>query len=445
MNDTIAAISTAQGVGAISIIRVSGDDALEIVNKIFDQDIYKYSSNTINYGHIVDDNIIIDEVLLSVFLAPKTYTKENIIEINSHGGISVTNKILELLLENGARLAEPGEFTKRAFLNGRIDLLEAESIMDLINAKTETARKMAINGIDGRLSNKINNLRDKALDLVTNIEVNIDYPEYEDIEIMTIEDIKKFSKILNDEIDKLIKESKNGKLIKEGINTVILGRPNVGKSSLLNRLLDEDKAIVTDIPGTTRDVVEGSIRINGVLINFLDTAGIRKTSNTVEKIGVEKSLSLIEKADLVLLLLNNNEELTKEDEELLEKTKDKKRIIVINKIDLKNKLNIDIDAVKISAEKNDIDELINKINELFNLDEINNGDMTYISNAREISLLKKAKKSSDNLIKALEDGIPIDMLELDIKNIIDYLGEITGDSYDNELIDRLFSNFCLGK
>ena len=445
MNETIAAISTAQGVGAISIIRVSGDDALEIVNKIFDNDLKKYNSNTINYGHIVDNDKVIDEVLVSIFLAPKTYTKENIVEINSHGGISVTNKILELLLDNGARLAEPGEFTKRAFLNGRIDLLEAESIMDLINAKTESARKMAINGVDGRLSNKINSLRDKALDLISNIEVNIDYPEYEDIEVMTIEDIKKFTKILNEEMDKLIKESNNGKLIKEGINTVILGRPNVGKSSILNRLLEEDKAIVTDIPGTTRDVVEGSIRINGVLINFLDTAGIRKTSNTVEKLGVEKSLSLIDQADLVLLVLNNNEELTKEDKELLEKTKDKKRIVVINKIDLDNKLEYKQEAVKVSAENNNIDELINKINELFKLDEINNGDMTYISNAREISLLKKAKKSSDNLIKSLNEGIPIDMLELDIKNIIDYLGEITGDSYDNELIDRLFSNFCLGK
>ena len=445
MNDTIAAISTAQGVGAISIVRISGDEALEIVNKIFDQDIFKYKSNTINYGHIIEDDKIIDEVLVSVFLAPKTYTKEDIVEINSHGGISVTNKILELLLEKGARLAEPGEFTKRAFLNGRIDLVEAESVMDLIDAKTESARKMAISGISGRLSKKINNLRDKALDLISNIEVNIDYPEYEDIEVMTVEDIKKFSKLLNNEIDNLIKDSESGKLIKEGINTVILGRPNVGKSSLLNKLLEEEKAIVTDIPGTTRDVVEGSIRVNGILVNFLDTAGIRETTNTVEKIGVEKSLSLLDKADLVLLVLNNNEKLTKEDKELLEKTKNKKRIIVINKTDLETKIDIDEEAVRVSAEKNDIEELLEKINEMFKLDEINQGDMTYISNARDISLLKKAKVSSNNLVKSLEDNIPIDMLELDIKNILDYLGEITGESYDNELIDRLFSNFCLGK
>ena len=445
MEDTIVAISTAQGVGAISIIRISGNDALEIVNKIFDKDIYSFKSNTINYGHIVYEDNIIDEVLLSVFLSPKTYTKEDVVEINSHGGISVTNKILEILLENGARLAEPGEFTKRAFLNGRIDLLEAESIMDMINAKTESARKMAITGIDGRLSNKINKLRDKALDLISNIEVNIDYPEYEDIEIMTIEDIKKFSIELNKEIEKLLKDSESGRLIKEGINTVIIGRPNVGKSSLLNRLLDEEKAIVTDIPGTTRDIVEGSIRLNGILINFLDTAGVRKTDNTVEKIGVEKSIQLIDKSDLILLVLNNNESLTKEDKDLLEKTKDKKRIVVINKKDLENKLNYDDDAVYVSAENNDIEELLDKINEIFKIDEINSGDMTYISNAREISLLKKAKSLSNNLVKSLDNGIPIDMLEIDIKNIIDLLGEVTGESYDDELVDRIFKNFCLGK
>ena len=445
MNDTIAAISTATGVGAISIVRISGDEALSIVNKIFDRDVNSFKTNTINYGHIIEDDKVIDEVLLSVFLAPKTYTKEDIIEINSHGGISVTNKILELLLTNGARLAEPGEFTKRAFLNGRIDLVEAESVMDLIDAKTESARKMAINGVYGKLSEKINKLRNKALDIVSNIEVNIDYPEYEDIEVMTIDDIKSYSKELSNEIEDLLKTSETGKLIKEGINTVILGRPNVGKSSLLNRLLDEEKAIVTDIPGTTRDIVEGSIRLNGVLINFLDTAGVRKTSNTVEKIGVEKSLSLLDKADLVLLVLNNNEELTDEDKELLDKTKDKKRIIVVNKSDLEDKLIISEPYIKISAANNDIDKLLEEISNNFKLDDINNGDFTYISNAREISLLKQAKEALNNLLKGLEDAIPIDMLEIDIRNIIDYLGQITGESYDNELIDKLFSNFCLGK
>ena len=384
-------------------------------------------------------------MLVSVFKAPKTYTKEDIVEINSHGGIAVTNKIVDLLLENGCRQAEPGEFTKRAFLNGRIDLLEAESVMDLIDAKTETARKMAINGVDGKLSKKINDIRDLGLDLISNIEVNIDYPEYEDIEVMTIDKVRDFSEKLNKSIDELLKDSENGKLIKEGINTVIIGRPNVGKSSILNCLLNEDKAIVTDIPGTTRDVVEGAIRLNGILINFLDTAGIRKTDNKVEKIGVDKSLSLIDQADLILLVLNNNEKFTKEDEELLEKTKNKKRIIVINKIDLDTKLDKEFpDAVRISANE-DIEPLLKKINELFELDKINNGDMTYLSNIRTINLLKQAKKISKELITSLDNDLPIDMLEIDIRNILDLLGEITGQKYDNELIDRLFSNFCLGK
>ena len=445
MEDTIVAISTALGVGAISIIRVSGNDALNIVNKIFDKDINKYNANTINYGHIIKDNKVIDEVLISIFKAPKTYTKEDIVEINSHGGIAVTNKIVELLLENGARQAEPGEFTKRAFLNGRIDLLEAESVMDLINAKTDTARKMAINGVDGKLSKKINSIRNLGLDLISNIEVNIDYPEYEDIEVMTIDKVREFSEKLNEQIDELLKDSENGKLIKEGINTVIIGRPNVGKSSILNALLNEDKAIVTDIPGTTRDVVEGSIRVNGILVNFLDTAGIRETDNKVEKIGVDKSLSLINDADLVLFVLNNNDKYTKEDEELLEKTKNKKRIIVINKMDLDTKLDKEFeDSVKISANEN-VEPLLKKINELFELDKINNGDMTYLSNIRTINLLKQAKKISKELITSLDNDLPIDMLEIDIRNILDLLGEITGQKYDNELIDRLFANFCLGK
>ena len=445
MDNTIVAISTALGVGAISIIRVSGKDALDIVNKIFDKDLHQFQANTINYGHIVNEGKVIDEVLVSVFLAPKTYTKEDIVEINSHGGIAVTNKIVELLLENGCTQAEPGEFTKRAFLNGRIDLLEAESVMDLIEAKTDTARKMAINGVDGKLSKKINRIRDLGLDLISNIEVNIDYPEYEDIEVMTIDKVREFSEKLNEQIDELLKDSESGKLIKEGINTVIIGRPNVGKSSILNALLNENKAIVTDIPGTTRDVVEGSIRVNGILVNFLDTAGIRETDNKVEKIGVDKSLSLIPEADLVLLVLNNNDKFTKEDEELLEKTKNKKRIIVINKIDLDTKLDKDFeDSVRICANE-DVEPLLKKINELFELDKINNGDMTYLSNIRTINLLKQAKKISKELITSLDNDLPIDMLEIDIRNILDLLGEITGQKYDNELIDRLFSNFCLGK
>lgn len=447
MFDTIAAISTSLSSSAISIIRVSGKEALEIVNKIFDRDIYKFKSNTINYGHIINENKIIDEVLVSIFLSPKTYTREDIVEINSHGGIAVTNKILELLLNNGARLAEPGEFTKRAFLNGRIDLIEAESIMDLIESKTESARKLAINGVDGKISKKIKKIRDEALNLMSNIEVNIDYPEYEDIEVMTREDIKKFTVNLKQEIEDLIDTSKTGKIIKEGLNVAIIGKPNVGKSSILNKILDEDKAIVTDIPGTTRDIVEGSIRLNDILVNFVDTAGIRDTNDVVEKIGVNKSINQIDKADLILLILNNNQKLSMEDKDLIKRTNNKNRIIIVNKADLESNIDIDknIKYLKISAKNDDIDILLKEIIKKFDLDKINNNDMTYISSARVTSLLKKSNNSLNHLIKALNDNIPIDLLEIDIKDILNYLGEITGDSYDDELIDKMFSRFCLGK
>jgi tRNA modification GTPase len=445
MNDTICAISTAVGVGAISIIRVSGEDAITIVNKIFDRDLTKFDSHTINYGHIVDKDEVIDEVMVSIMKAPKTYTMEDIVEINSHGGISSTNKILELLLDNGARLAEPGEFTKRAFLNGRIDLLKAESVMDMIDAKTDNARKLAMNGIEGKISNLIHEIVDKLYDINSNIEVNIDYPEYEDIEVMTEKDIKEVSTFIDEKLKKLLKESENGKIIKEGINTLILGRPNVGKSSILNKLLDEDKAIVTDIAGTTRDIVEGQIRVSGVLLNIIDTAGIRETEDVVEKIGVEKSLNMIKDADLIILVLNNNEPLTDEDKKLLEITKDKKRIIVVNKIDLENKLDTTgLDVVKISATK-DIDILKDKISDLYNLEELNNKELTYLSNSRQISLVKKAISINNHLMESFNSGIPIDILEIDIKEICETLNEIIGESYDDKLIDRLFSNFCLGK
>ena len=448
MNDTICAISTALGIGAISIIRVSGDESINIVNKIFDKDLTKINTHTINYGHIIDNNEIIDEVMLTLMKAPKTFTKEDVIEINSHGSIATTNKILELLLTNGARLAEPGEFTKRAFLNGRIDLIEAESIMDLIEAKTENQRKLAISGINGKISKLIKDITNKLVSINANIEVNIDYPEYEDIEIVTKEKIEEISEYINKELSKLLSESENGKIIKEGINTLILGRPNVGKSSILNKLLDEDKAIVTDIPGTTRDTVEGQIRVNGILLNLIDTAGIRETQDKVERIGVEKSINLIDDSDLVILVFNNNEQLEKEDKELLEKTKNKNRIIVINKIDLENNLDLSIfkdeNIIKISALDN-IDELKNKISDIYNLEELNNKDFTYLSNSREISLVKKAIEVSKNLNESLKNDVPIDILEIDIKEICEILGEITGESYDDKLIDTLFSNFCLGK
>ncbi len=450
MSDTICAISTALGVGAISIIRVSGDDAIDIVNKIFDKDLTKKESHTINYGHIVYKGEIIDEVMVSIMKSPKTFTKEDTIEINSHGGVAVTNKVLEILLLEGARLAEPGEFTKRAFLNGRIDLVEAESIMDLIESKTETSRKLAISGMEGKVSKLVKNIIDNLVKVNANIEVNIDYPEYEDIEIVTKEKIEEMSKYINKELTKLLNESENGKLIKDGINTLILGRPNVGKSSILNKLIEEDKAIVTSVAGTTRDIVEGQIRVNGILLNIIDTAGVRETEDIVEKIGVEKSLSLVNDADLIILVFNNNEKLTDEDKKLLEYTKEKKRIIVINKIDLENNLDIsnlkNERIVKVSALKDSgIENLKNEINDMFNLEEINLGDFTYLSNSRQISLVKKAVEISKNLEDALNNDVPIDLLEIDIKEICEILGEIIGESYDDKLIDTLFSNFCLGK
>lgn len=450
MNDTICAISTALGVGAISIIRVSGDEAIDIVNKIFDKDLTKKESHTINYGHIVYNGEIIDEVMVSIMKSPKTFTKEDIVEINSHGGVAVTNKVLEILLLEGARLAEPGEFTKRAFLNGRIDLVEAESIMDLIESKTETSRKLAISGMEGKVSKLVKNIIDNLVKVNANIEVNIDYPEYEDIEIVTKEKIEEMSKYINKELTKLLNESENGKLIKDGINTLILGRPNVGKSSILNKLIEEEKAIVTSVAGTTRDIVEGQIRVNGILLNIIDTAGVRETEDIVEKIGVEKSLSLINDADLIILVFNNNEKLTDEDKKLLEYTKEKKRIIVVNKIDLENNLDIsnlkNERIVKVSALKDSgIENLKNEINDIFNLEEINLGDFTYLSNSRQISLVKKAVEISKNLEDALNNDVPIDLLEIDIKEICEILGEIIGESYDDKLIDTLFSNFCLGK
>ena len=450
MNDTICAISTALGVGAISIIRVSGDEAIDIVNKIFDKDLTKKESHTINYGHIVYNGEIIDEVMVSIMKSPKTFTKEDIVEINSHGGVAVTNKVLEILLLEGARLAEPGEFTKRAFLNGRIDLVEAESIMDLIESKTETSRKLAISGMEGKVSKLVKNIIDNLVKVNANIEVNIDYPEYEDIEIVTKEKIEEMSKYINKELTKLLNESENGKLIKDGINTLLLGRPNVGKSSILNKLIEEDKAIVTSVAGTTRDIVEGQIRVNGILLNIIDTAGVRETEDIVEKIGVEKSLSLVNDADLIILVFNNNEKLTDEDKKLLEYTKEKKRIIVINKIDLENNLDIsnlkNERIVKVSALKDSgIENLKNEINDMFNLEEINLGDFTYLSNSRQISLVKKAVEISKNLEDALNNDVPIDLLEIDIKEICEILGEIIGESYDDKLIDTLFSNFCLGK
>ena len=448
MNDTIAAISTALGVGAISIIRVSGDKSIEIVNKIFDKDLEKVKSHTIVYGHIVDNENIIDEVLVSVMKSPKTFTTEDVIEINCHGGIATTNKVLELLLKNGARMAEAGEFTKRAFLNGRIDLLEAEGVMDLIDSKTEASRKLAMSALSGNVSRMISDLRNQMIEIITNIEVNIDYPEYEDILVVTTDMINSSITSLEEKLIKILKEAENGKIIKNGINTLIIGRPNVGKSSLLNKLLNEEKAIVTDIEGTTRDIVEGNISLDGIELNIIDTAGIRKTDNIVEQIGVNRSLSLIDKADLIILVLNNNEKLTEDDYKLLDSTNDKKRIIFINKNDLPKNINLDIvDNVVYGSTMQifGINALKDKIKELFNMEEIEKGDFNYLSNARHIATIHECISVVESIKEGIKNGLPIDMLEIDIKKIWELLGNLIGESYDEELLDNLFSRFCLGK
>ena len=360
MNDTIAAISTTTGVGAISIIRLSGPEALEIASKVFTKDLTNVETHTIHYGFIKNNNEKIDEVLMSVMKAPKTFTREDIVEINCHGGVATTNKVLELLLTNGARLAEPGEFTKRAFLNGRIDLLEAEATMDLISSKTDKARKISLNTLTGETSNLIKDLRSELVGIISNIEVNIDYPEYEDIEVLTTEKILPSVNDFKEKLEEIIKKSEDSKVIKEGIKVGIIGKPNVGKSSLLNSLLEEEKAIVTNVPGTTRDIVEGSIVLDGIVLNIIDTAGIRKSDDIVEMLGVEKSLDIIDKSDLIIYILNNNEELTEEEKELLEKLEDKKKIIVINKIDLESKLDKKVldNYIEVSVKEN---KNINKI------------------------------------------------------------------------------------
>lgn len=449
MNDTIAAISTSLGVGGIAIIRVSGDKSIEIVNKIFKgKDLKAVDSHTITYGHITDKENIIDEVLVSIMKSPRTFTKEDIVEINTHGGIAITNKVLELLLLNGCRLAEPGEFTKRAFLNGRIDLIEAEGVMDLINSKTEKSRKLAMNQVTGEVSNLIKTLRQKIIEILANIEVNIDYPEYEDIEEVTNQMILTNITDIEKEIQAILNKSENGKIIKEGIKTIIIGSPNVGKSSILNKLLNEEKAIVTDIAGTTRDIVEGNISIDGIVLNMIDTAGIRETDDVVESIGVKKSLDLIEEADLILYVLNNNEIITQEEKEILEKIKDKNHIVIVNKIDLKNNLDLSIlnNHIKMSIKENiGIDELKFKIKKFFNLEKIEQSDLTYLSSARSISLLKKSLESLESVKVALKENLPVDMVEIDLKQMWSTLGEIIGETYTDELIDQLFSQFCLGK
>lgn len=450
MEDTICAISSATGIGAISIIRISGSKAIEVSEKIFNKSISKALTHTIHYGHIVDKGEKIDEVLVMVMKAPKTYTKEDIVEINCHGNIIACHQILNLLLKNGCRMAEPGEFTKRAFLNGRIDLVEAEAVADLLMAKSEKAKKMALNQMCGILSNEIKKIREELTKMLTNIEVNIDYPEYEDIEKITIDQIQQKVNNIFKSLEKIIERSKTGKIIKEGLKIVIVGKPNVGKSSILNTLSQSESAIVTNIPGTTRDTIEIEIVLNGVKINLIDTAGIRKTNNQIEKIGVEKSRQAIKQADLVLLVLDNSTKLSKEETSLFEYIKNYPHLIFINKSDLESNIDLKMfksEEVVFGNTKNleGLDILKSKIISMFNLGLIENNDATYFSNVRQISLLEEAQISLENVLKAIQSEMAIEFISLDLRMAWEKLGEIVGENYKEELLDELFKRFCVGK
>ena len=450
MNENICAISTALGVGAISIIRASGPDVFNIVNEICDINLLSKASHTVSYAHILDNKEIIDEVLIIKMNAPKTFTKEDVIEINSHGGISTTNKILELLLSHGCRLALPGEFTKKAFLNGRIDLVEAESINDLITSQTDSQRKFAMNRLEGNLSKLIKNMRNDILTLEGKLEVAFDYPdEIEDEEELTYDELKATMITIKDKLSKLVNTYQDASIIKDGLNVSIVGKPNVGKSSILNHLLDEDKAIVTDIAGTTRDIVEGTISLNGIKLNLTDTAGIRETEDLVESIGVKKSLDIISNSDLVIFVLNNSEELSNEELDLINNTTVNK-IVFINKSDLETKLDDsklkNIKVIKGNTKDiNGLDELKNTIVDMYNLEELSTSDYNYISNARELSLVKKAEQIVNDAINNLNDTLPFEIIADDLRESYVALGEIIGETYDEDILNEIFSKFCVGK
>lgn len=451
MNENICAISTALGVGAISIVRCSGPDVISIVNKIFKgTNLENVSSHTIHYGHIVDGYDVIDEVLVSVMRAPKTFTMEDVVEINCHGGISTTNKVLELLLVSGCRMATPGEFTKKAFLNGRIDLTEAEGIQELISSEGEEARKYAMNKVEGNIKNIIKSIREKLVNLSAVLEVNYDYPEETDNPEMTYDLLSTKLKEIDTSLKSLVSSTENVQFVSNGIDLAIIGKPNVGKSSILNHLTNENKAIVTSIAGTTRDVVYGSIFLNGVKFNLIDTAGIRKSDDLVEQIGVTRSKEAIISSDLVVFVLNNNEPITQEELDVINTETSAKKIIFINKCDLEEKINLDkLNNYTIcygnTVEANGLDSLKQTIIELFNLDELKSKNYNYLSNARHIALVKEAVSAVENGIESAENGLPFEMISVDINEAYDLLGEIIGAVYKDELLDTLFSKFCLGK
>lgn len=456
--DTITSISTPMSEGAIGIVRLSGPQAIEIGDILYKgkKKLSEVETHTINYGHIIDPetNETVEEVMVSVLRAPKTFTREDIIEINCHGGILTINRILELTMTYGARMAEPGEYTKRAFLNGRIDLSQAEAVMDFIRSKTDRASKVAMNQIEGRLSDLIKKQRQSILEILAQVEVNIDYPEYDDVEDATTDFLLEQSKRIKEEINQLLETGAQGKIMREGLSTVIVGRPNVGKSSMLNNLIQDNKAIVTEVAGTTRDVLEEYVNVRGVPLRLVDTAGIRDTEDIVEKIGVERSRKALSEADLILFVLNNNEPLTEDDQTLFEVIKNEDVIVIINKTDLEQRLDVselremigDMPLIQTSMLKQEgIDELEIQIKDLFFGGEVQNQDMTYVSNSRHISLLKQARQSIQDAIDAAESGIPMDMVQIDLTRTWEILGEIIGESASDELIDQLFSQFCLGK
>ena len=440
MNDTIAAIATANATGAVSIIRISGEEAILIASELINKDLSKKEGYTITFGTVQEDNEVVDEVLVSIFRAPKSYTGEDVVEIGCHGGLFITRKILSLCLGKGARLARRGEFTERAFLNGKMDLSQAEGVNDLINATDEVNAKSAMHSLKGSVSKILKPLEEDLTQIISNIEVNIDYPEYDDVHQLTEDEILPKAKTWLKDIQKLIDEAKKAVNIREGIDTVILGRPNVGKSSLLNALLEEDKAIVTDIAGTTRDIVEGTVRLDGITLNLIDTAGIHESNDIVEKIGIDKSLQALEKAELVIVVIDGSEALTDEDHKLLEMTKNKNRIVVYNK----NDKAIQHDGISISAINGDVEALTNAIKEKYEK-ELYLASSDTLNNERQIGLAIQAEQSMKNAIRTLEDGMELDLVTIDLQNAWTSLKEITGKAGKEDLLDEIFSRFCLGK